>query len=52
MVRNKDELEKTMRLQAGGAPQPANSEDALTRRSWRALVTMQHAAKRAKMTSL
>ena len=50
-LEEKEEREKAMRLQAGSVPQPANSVDELKRRSWRVLVTLQHAANRAKMIS-
>ena len=50
-LEEKEEREKAMRLQVGGALQPAKLEDELKRRSWRVLVTLQHAANRAKMIS-
>ena len=50
-LEEKEEREKAMRLQAGDVPQAANSVDELKRRSWRVLVTLQHAANRAKMIS-
>ena len=50
-LEDKEEREKAMRLEAGGAPQAANKVDELKGRSWRVLVTLQHAANRAKMIS-
>ena len=50
-LEEKEEREQAQRAQAGGVPQPANSQDELKRRSWRVLVTLQHAANRAKMIS-
>ena len=44
-LEEKEEREKAMRLQAGDVPQAANSVDELKRRSWRVLVTLQHAGK-------
>ena len=35
-LEEKEETEQALRVQAGGVPQPANSEDELKRRSWRA----------------
>ena len=50
-LEEKEEREKAMRLEAGGLTEPANRMDELKRRSWRVLVTLQHAANRAKMIS-
>ena len=47
----KEEQEKAMCIQVEGVPQRANVEADLKRRSWRVLVTLQHAANRAKMIS-
>ena len=50
-LEEKEEREKAARLEAGGLAEPANRVDELKRRSWRVLVTLQHAANRAKMIS-
>ena len=50
-LEEKEEREQAQRVEAGGVPQPANSEDELKKRSWRVLVTLQHAANRSKMIS-
>ena len=50
-LEEKEEREKATRLEAGGLAEPANRADELKRRSWRVLVTLQHAANRAKMIS-
>ena len=42
-LEEKEEREKAMRLQPGGLPQPASSEDELKRSSWRVLVTCMRA---------
>ena len=50
-LEEKEQQEQAQRVQAGEVTQLANGKDELKRRSWRVLVTLQHAANRAKMIS-